>query len=526
MTITTAIHEILPQLHDPEVALPVESLDVVAHETTTGAMWCTIGTIAVQVLMVINNAVVCRFVLPSAYGNVAMALVVVALTGLFVEFGMTPAITAGRIKDPQTLVSCHWMICLIGLLMGAISFAASPVVAYFFGNRHVIPLLEAASLLLVVNSWRAVPFAAIEAAGRFDRIALISSISQVAACITGITVAMLGGREWAVLAPALTIAVVGTVSTIAISPMRIRLTFSWAHLKPHLTEGSHLLTNSFTEYVFNTSDQIVVGKLLGSYILGCYNFGGNLVTRLLGMVTPNIAYPLMSALGRTDKNIDSVDRAAVKAGVAISRITFPCVLGGILVAPQLIRTLAGPNWVQCTELVQVLFFMAAFQSLIQLAIFIWVTMGHSKLVMYWGLTTNIAVLAVFFGGAYWGRSAEAVAISYMLYGVCVLTPMCIYCTRRWCGIPLKGLGTGLFWILPDIAAMGIVVWSVGFVMIRAAVPAPITLLLQVLAGASTYALCFRMGNAAELSTILAVLPTKIKSPMSRLLRLTLVESPV
>jgi O-antigen/teichoic acid export membrane protein len=503
-----------------EIGAPVDSSRVagVGRETAKGALWFGGATIANQTLALINNAVVCRFVLPAEYGNVAMAMVVVYLTGLFVDFGVTPAIVAGRIKDPKAVISCHWVICLFGLLMGILSLALSPVAAHFFGNRRVIPLLAAASLLLVINAWRAVPQAVLEAAGHFGRVAVVSTLTQAAACATGITIALLGGREWAVLGPSLTVAVVGTLATIAVSPMRIRPVFSWIHLKPHIAEGSHLMSYSITDYVFNTSDQVVVGRILGAYPLGIYNFSGNLVTRSLGMVTGMINSPLMSALGRTEKKPEAVNRTAVRAGVGISRITFPLAAGGILVAPQLIRTLAGPHWVQCSDLVRILFFMGAFQSLISLAVAIWLTMGHSRLVMLWGVTSNIFVLGAFIAGACIGRSAKAVAMAYMLYSVCLLTPLCLYLTRSWCKIPLKGLGTGLLRILPDVAVMSVAVWTVGALMARASLPAPIVLLAQVAVGMVTYVFCFRLWNAAEMKMVLSAMPAKIRGPATRLLR--------
>jgi O-antigen/teichoic acid export membrane protein len=194
-------------------------------------------------------------------------------------------------------------------------------------------------------------------------------------------------------------------------------------------------------------------------------------------------------------------------------------VGGMLVAPQLIRTLAGPQWIGCATLVRILFFMGAFQSFIQLAWAIWMALGRSKLVMFWGLTSNLAVLAAFLGGALIGHSAEAVATAYMLYTVCLLAPWCLYCTRRWCGIPLKGLGKGLLRIMPDVAVMGSAVWAVGAVMIHGGVPAPITLLAQIAVGAVTYLGCFRLGSAAELESILSALPAKIQGIARRLLRL-------
>jgi hypothetical protein len=162
--------------------------------------------------------------------------------------------------------------------------------------------------------------------------------------------------------------------------------------------------------------------------------------------------------------------------------------------------------------------MGAFQALISLAGAIWLTMGHSRLVMLWGVTSNIFVLGAFIAGAYIGRTAEAVALAYMLYGVCLLAPLCLYFTRSWCKIPLKGLGTGLLRILPDVAVMCVAVWFAGVLMTRASLSAPIVLIAQVALGMVTYVLCFRVWNAAEMRMVLSAMPAKIRGPATWILR--------
>jgi O-antigen/teichoic acid export membrane protein len=258
--------------------------------------------------------------------------------------------------------------------------------------------------------------------------------------------------------------------------------------------------------------------MLGAYPLGIYNFGSNLVTRTLGMITPMVAHPLMSSLGRARPTLKYVDQTTVRAAMGISRITLPIAVGGILVAPHLIRTLAGPNWVVATEIVRICFILGAAQSLLQLASTVWLTMGRSKLVMYWGLTTNVAVLGVFILGA-WAGSANKVALGFMLYTVFLLIPLCLWCTRQWCGLSLKGLGIGLLRVLRDVAAMGLIVWAVKVLLASTNLPAPIMLAIEVAAGVLTYAACFRLTSPLEMAQFLSVLPARMRSAMSRLLRL-------
>jgi O-antigen/teichoic acid export membrane protein len=503
---------------DPAFPTP-EPVESVAKQTARGALWLAMASLGVQGLASISTIIVARFLQPADYGTVAMAMVVVSLAGVFVTFGFAPAIVSGRMKDPDAIATGHWLICLAGILLGGICFASAPIAAYFFKNNGVIPVLAAASAMLAINAWRVVPQATMQAANRYNVIALISVTGQFAASVSAIVLAMMHKGVWALIGPSLVVAIIGSIATLYFSDFKPRAIFKWRRVRPHAAEGTHILGNSITNYVFDSSDQVVVGKFLGSDQLGSYTFSFGLVSRSLDLFSRTISTPLLSSLGQLNGDPIRIDRAVVRTCVAIARMTFPVAAGGIVLAPLILRALAGPRWGHTAPLVRIFFVLGALQSVAQLSGPVWLALGRTRLVLWWGLISNTSVLGAFLFGAIYGGSARAVALSYTGYSLFVLAPLCIWATRKWCQISLTGLGVGLLRVLRDVIIMAMVVMLAGWVLNRSHVPAVISLLIQTAVGAATYIACFRLASTTEMIGMLSAMPRRVQGLAVRLLAL-------
>ena len=121
---------------------PAEPLS--RRKTLANAAFWSAGTSALaQLLSLIGNVVVARYLAPNQYGIAAMALVVVHFAAVFSSFGLTPAIVAGRISAPVAIRSAHWLISAVGLALCALIWAVSPLVGTFFHEPQVAVVLAA-----------------------------------------------------------------------------------------------------------------------------------------------------------------------------------------------------------------------------------------------------------------------------------------------------------------------------------------------------------------------------------------------
>jgi hypothetical protein len=104
---------------------------------------------------------------------------------------------------------------------------------------------------------------------------------------------------------------------------------------------------------------------------------------------------------------------------------------------------------------------------------------------------------------------EAVAIAFTTYCLVLVTPACVAVTRRFCGIPLRGLGSGLLRVSRDVLGMALVVVVCGHVLAGTGAAPGVRLAVLTATGAATYAALFRLVSAAELGELLAVLPRRL-----------------
>lgn len=476
-----------------------------ARETAGGILWLSLAGVLTQAIGFVSGVVVARYLGEDDYGTAAMAMVVISMGNVFLGFGLAPAIISGRISDAPTILSAHWFLALAALVMAGLVAATGPPVAGFFDNPRVPPLMVVASMIVLLGSWEVIPLAVLQAARRFRRMAQITVAGQLVLSASAIALAVLGAGVWALVVPYLLQAVVRAGAATICSPVRLRPRLVLREVRPHLREFLHVTGTSLTDYFFFNSDRIVIGRILGTAPLGRYSFAHALVSRSLYSFSRTFAAPLLAALGHLRDDLPRFDRAVVRSTLAVARIAFPLAAGGAVVADSLVRTLVGESWGSAVTLVQVFFLLGAVQAIGQLSGPVWLALGKTRLVLSWSAVTNSVLVGIFLLGAATG-SSEGVAIAFTLYSALVVAPACCWVTRRFCGIPLHGLGRGLLAVLRDVLGMVVVIVVLDRLLARTEIHEWARLSLQIVAGAVVYGLFFRWISRAELSSLLSVVP--------------------
>lgn len=489
-----------------------------AREAAGGVLWLSLAGLVGQALTFASGILVARHLGEEEYGAAAMAMVVVSLGSVFLGFGMAPAIVSGRLSAPCALLSAHSFLALGGLAAAGLVAAAGPFASRFFDNPDLTGLLAVASFILLLGAWEVVPLAALQAARRFDRLAAIAIAGQVAWSLAAIAMAVLGAGVWALVVPPLLNAGIRAGAATACSPILLRPRLRFAEVRPHVREFLHVTGTAVTDYLFFSADKAVVGRLLGTGPLGRYNFAQSLVSRSLYAFSRTFGNPLLASLGRLRDDPARFDRAVVRASLAIARLAFPLALGGALLAPELVGLLVGEKWIAAVDLVRIFFVLGAIQAVGQLSGPVWLALGKSRLVFLWSATTNVALVGVLFLGA-WTGSSEGVALAFAVYASLVLAPLCVWVTRRSCGIPLRGLGRGLLAVLRDALGMGLSVVATDRALAGTGIQAWALLAIQILVGAAVYLFLFRWISSAELASLLSVLPRPARRVASSFFRL-------
>lgn len=490
--------------------------EALSRRTAAGALWVGAGGAIEQMLGFISGLIVASYLMPEQYGTAAMALVVVSFATIFVTFGLAPAIVSGRMSGERQISSAHWLVTSGGILLMLLTCAIAPLAARFFQNSAVAPILMVSALGLALGAWTVVPQARLEAAGRFDVVALVSITAQGLASASAAIMAVLGAGVWALIVPAVAGAGIRAVALTAASRLDLRPRFALGDVRPFMRECAHVVTTSFADYIFFNADKIIVGRLLGEAPLGRYTFANSLVGRAVLTVPRSLAKPLLTSMGQLREDPARLDRAIVRTTVAIARVTFPAAFFGALLAPEFVVLVIGRQWAGAADLLRIFFVVSAVQSIAYTSGWIWLALGRSQLLLIWTVVSNLLLLGVYYAGALAG-SPEAVAIAMGLYAYAVVTPALAWVMKRVCHLPLAGLGRALLLVLRDVAAGAVAISLVGALLDRLSAPVGVTLAAQAVAGTLAYSMMFRFVATRELCELIDALPRRLAWLAARVL---------
>ncbi|MEM6781158.1 MAG: oligosaccharide flippase family protein [Pseudomonadota bacterium] len=234
-----------------------------------------------------------RFLSPEDYGVVALAMPFVLLSGIIARAGMGESLLKDGERVDGVWYTSFWLIMMMGTGLMLLVMGLAPLMAYFFETPQLSIILIGLAPAIFFQALSIVPTTYM----RFDnRYPAVSSI-QIAGTILGmgsaVIVALLGGGAWALVAQMLVMTSVIALSAIVMAGFRPRLTFNLKIITDHLTFGRDVAGSTFIEFVKDASKSMIIGKILGSALLGFYTIAFlflNLAYRVIVSVMQSVIY--------------------------------------------------------------------------------------------------------------------------------------------------------------------------------------------------------------------------------------------
>lgn len=236
-----------------------------------GALLSLVGQWAQYVVQIGSVVVFSRLLTPSEIGLVTAATAITGVAWVLSDLGLSlAALQADELsKDQKTML--FWANAGIGTLTTIAVGASAPLLAYFYDDPRILPIVLAGSSCFLCFGLAAQFEVAITRAGRFGLLSAIGVASQVSGLAAGVLVILLGGSYWGLVASPIVIIVVRLIGAVLGSgwwpglprrgvPMRHLYRFGGATL------GLHLVT-----YATYNADSIAIGRVLGNAPLGLYN---------------------------------------------------------------------------------------------------------------------------------------------------------------------------------------------------------------------------------------------------------------
>lgn len=296
-----------------------------------------------------------RLLSPADYGLVSMAMPFLLFTMMFTDAGVGQSLMRTPRSDEEVWTTSFWLTIILGVTLCLGIIALAPAAAHFFGEPRLKPLIMALALAVIPQAAATIPEASLRQNHRFGVIAATESAAHAIGIMLALLIAWQGGGAWALIAQQLGLYGARFVLTFWYSTLRPGLVFNLRSVREHLIFGRNVLGASFMTTLTQSVDSFVIGKVLGSLLLGYYAMAFIFVRLPWRVVTGPLEYVIYAHLAPLAGNKDLVRRVFLLLTRVLAILVVPAI--GLVAAAHtpVFRILLSDKW----QLSGILFMVAA-----------------------------------------------------------------------------------------------------------------------------------------------------------------------
>lgn len=387
-------------------------------KTLAGLKWSGATHVAAQTLQFAISVVVARALSPHEFGLMGMIAVFSGLAGVFTGVGLGTALVQKLELEERHLSTIFWVNVACGAALTAGFAAAAPAIARFYGE----PILRALTVAIGFNFF----FGSLSIVQRnvlvrnMDFRSLFIIETAAAACSGAVAVAgaLTGWGAWSLVAQSLVLTSVSAAMLWRLSAWRPAWIFDGAAFRELWGFSSHLLGSHVLNFSDRNLDNLLIGRFIGPNALGIYARAYGLMLLPIDQVSSVLTRVMFPVLSILQRDRDSVKRVYLRATRAIALVSFPMMLGLLVVAEPLVLTVYGEKWRGAVLLIQIFCLTGLEQSLGTTVGWIFNSQGRTDLQLRWGVCTFLVRSFSFVIGLRWGIlgvTVAYVAADYVLF---------------------------------------------------------------------------------------------------------------
>jgi PST family polysaccharide transporter len=457
-----------------------------------------------KILNLVALVVLARILIPRDFGLVGLSAVIIGIVALFKDFGLSAAYVhrSKNLDDAANVV--FWSNIGIRLFLYVIVFLLAPLVADFFAEPLVDPILKIASISFVIESLGSAHSAILTKNLRFGRIAIISIVTAVVMTVTSITLALLGFSFWSLVYASLIGEPIGVLLYWKLSKWRPRFSFRKEVAKQMFVYGRDIVGINSLGFGVKNLDNFAVGKVIGAEALGAYTlsyrFGLFSSTNIVAL----LARVLFPAYSKIKDDLKRIRRAYLRSFYPISMLSFPVALGLIVLAEEFVYFVLGPNWSAVILPLQVLSIYGLMYSLAGAGSNVFLAMGKTHIPLRITALEVLIMLAALYPATYYGLVGVAVTVTVAIAigsVISIILVLRLLEVRRSDVYPMVQN--------PLVSSM---IMLLALLIIRTVAPfSPLVFVMEVVVGTLVYAAVLQLTSKGELRRQVAEIVSALRS---------------
>ena len=448
-------------------------------------IWKLLERVSSQLVSFIISIVLARILMPDDYGIVAIVLVFINLANVIVDGGLNTALIQKKNADQTDFSTIFWFCLFVASCLYFILFISAPIVARFYDNEILTPVLRVLSIVVFFNSFNSIQRAYVSRHMLFRNLFYVNALALVLSGTIGIVMAYKSFGVWALVGQTLSYAIFCCIIMWFSVRWRPSFEFSKDRFRGLFDFGWKIFMTNFIISVYQDIRSLLIGKFYQPSALAFFDRGKSLPNLIMFNVTTTINTVLLPTFSDEQDNkarIKQMMRRAIKVSYLF---VCPLLVGLLFTAKELVLVLLTEKWLPCVPFIQIFciaFILLPIQNINMTAI---QSLGFSN------ITLRLEILKKII-------EATILIISFLInvyavaWGMVLYNTICIFINLQ---PSQKLVGYGVFEQIQDVIPtliialiMGVLVYIIGGFGLQPLV----TLVLQVAVGAVVYFLLCRI----------------------------------
>lgn len=318
---------------------------ITSTQFASSAIWRFIDIISRKIVSLFVSILLARMIAPEAYGVVALTMVFIVFSDIFILNGFNVALIRKEETSRTDYSTVMTMSLVFTMVMYSIIWFLSPFFADFYESPDLCPVLRTITLLLFFESISSVIRAKATREVQFKKMTIAGFTSNFISGLIALALAYLEFGVWALVVQQITANFFEMLMLLIVFRWKLSFRFSRKVAKEMTKFTTGVLGASFLDFLGNNVCNLVVGKAYSTKDLGYVN-RANILPETIGLNAYNsINSVLLPSLSSRQNDNDEMKMVSRKVMSLTLYVVFPLMFVLMGTANILIPVLLSDKWI-------------------------------------------------------------------------------------------------------------------------------------------------------------------------------------
>jgi O-antigen/teichoic acid export membrane protein len=287
--------------------------------------------------------ILARLLVPSDFGLVAIASLVIAFVEAIREAGFSKAFIQSNDDGNLLFNTVFWMSIITGVFFYLIIFLIAPVLAKLFHSPDSMWVIRIMGIQMILSSLNTCHNSSLIKKLEYKKLFKVNLLPTITPLLITVPLAYIGFNVWALVIGYLASSSIRTLALWYFVPLKPLFQFNQIIAAKILYFGSLCSLEAVLGWFYVWGDQTIVGNFLGATQLGIYSMASFIIAFIFSSVfSPlSISYPLLCGLNSDMAAIRSVLYRLLHIVSTISFLLGTLIFFNVNLIPYLI----GEKWI-------------------------------------------------------------------------------------------------------------------------------------------------------------------------------------